>query len=119
MITVLHEGLSLHIMQQGEVLREGEYRMQGSLQVNEAQGCATFVEHVTGETVRRNPVCWKGKHVTLRFNKSGKMRGTFFIEPSVSRRQFQDMEQELTDDLASLFEFLEELWVSRHRRTSA
>ena len=81
MTRVDYENVDLRVIQQGnEIHEEGIQSMRGLLSINHDNGIASFVEDCAKVRSSKNPLWWKGKHVSLRIDKEGKLRGTFRID---------------------------------------
>ncbi len=65
--------------QSNEIVDHGTQVMRGSLSMDHDNNIASFVEDCKTKSTTKNPVFWKGKHLSLRIDKEGKIRGTFRI----------------------------------------
>ena len=81
MTTVKKDDVQLtYIQQSNEIVDSGTQVMRGSMTMDHDTNLATFVEDCKTKSSVKNPVFWKGKHLSLRIDKEGMLRGTFRVD---------------------------------------
>ncbi len=81
MTTIKKENVQLTYHQQSyEIMDCGIQVMRGSLRMDHDNNVASFVEDCKSKGSSKNPVFWRGKHLSLRIDKEGKLRGTFRVD---------------------------------------
>ncbi len=110
MTTIKKENVQLTYHQQSnEIMDCGTQVMRGSFSMNHDNNIATFVEDSKTKGSTKNPVFWKGKHLSLRIDKEGKLRGTFRVDIPSDLARCDLLEERLDKDFAKALDALHAL----------
>ena len=114
MTTVKKENVQLtYIQQSNEIVDSGTQVMRGSMTMDHDTNLATFVEDCKTKSSVKNPVFWKGKHLSLRIDKEGMLRGTFRVEVPVDAGKCDKLEDRLEMDFKMALDALTALSKAR------
>ncbi len=113
MLTIEFQNMKLRLTQQSNTFCNIVKNLHGHLHVDGNNGVASFVEETHGPSSIKNPIVWNGKHLTLRIDKEGKLRGTFRIDIPDDFEGMKALTDKLYYDFASAIYHIEELASAR------
>ena len=114
MVTVRKDDVQLtYVQQSNEIVDSGLQVMRGSLSMDHDNNLAAFVEDCKTRSSVKNPVFWKGKHLSLRIDKEGKLRGTFRVEVPTDAAKCDLLEDRLEMDFEMALDALRALTQAR------
>lgn len=114
MTTVKKDDVQLtYVQQSNEIVDSGLQVMRGSLSMDHNNNLAAFVEDCKTRSSVKNPVFWKGKHLSLRIDKEGKLRGTFRVDVPVDAGKCDKLEDRLEMDFEMALDALRALTQAR------
>ena len=112
MLTLEFQKINLRVTQQSNKFCDTVKNLRGHLHLNSGRGVASFVEAQVPSYVK-NEIVWRGKNLTLRIDKEGKLRGTFRVALPENFHDMQSLLNDLFEDFGAAIAQVEELSSAR------